>query len=454
MKTSILHSSELLETGILKPNFHLNVGKLRMQALIKKGKQTNTIHKLVNSVYSGGIFKRVFVETSEHGIPYISAQDMMTINPRAQAKLISKKFTPRQNDMTLRENQILISCAGTVGNVRLVTGDLDGIIGSQDIIRVIPKEDDFGFIYAYLSSETCNEYIQSLIYGSVVPRIEPKAIAHIPVPFFPKEIKEQIHDLIAQSAKLRVEANKMFEKIIMDIESKYAISSKEQFYKVHIKNVIQGDKFTKESRLEADFYQPQAENLIKEIKKQEWTFLGDISNEIYCSGLRERRFVKVGIPLITGQNLNLNKLSDLKMLSRKFTRNIEKNTTKESDILISVLGTIGKIEYCYNNIYQGVFASQQITKVSVKRELIHPGYIYAFLKSKLGQIQLQKHKTGSVIEWIIENNIASVVVPVPSDKGLDIGRNVDKLTLMRHEAYNFEISAIKLIETEITKWQQ
>jgi len=142
------------------------------------------------------------------------------------------------------------------------------------------------------------------------------------------------------------------------------------------------------------------------------------------------------------------------MLSLKFTKNIEKNTSKESDILISVFGTIGKIEYSYNNIYQGVFASEQLIKVSVKPELIHPGYLYAFLKSKLGQIQLQKYKTGSVIEWIIENNVASIAVPIPSDKGLFIGSIVNKLTLMRQEAYNYETIAIKLIENEIAKWQQ
>jgi len=425
-----------------------------MQAIIEKGGIAEPLHLMVHSVYSCGIFKRIFVKSKERGVPYITAQQMMTINPLSQAKLLSKKYTRRQKEMTLKDRQILVSCAGTVGNVRLITKDLDGIIGSQDIIRVDAKEDNYGFIYAFLASKTCYEYIQSLIYGSVVPRIEPDALANIPVPNFSKEKQKQVHDLITKSADLQVEANKMFEEIINQIESKYSVSTKESVYSVNIKDILAGDKFTKESRIEADFYQPQAEKLIKELKKDNWAFLGDITDEIQRSGLRERRFVKVGIPLITGQSLNLLKLNDLKMLSSKFTRNIKKNTTKENDILISVQGTIGKIEYSFNNIYQGVFASEQLTKVSVKRELIHPGYVYAFLKSKLGHIQLQKYKTGSVIEWIIENNIASIVIPVPSDKGLNIGSIVDKISLMRQEAYNHETSAIKLIETEITQWQQ
>lgn len=441
---------------IFKPNYHLNYGKLRISKIKNSGGNFSTLGALTKTIYTGGIFKRTFVDDIETGIPYISGQQLLNSNPLDSAKLISKKYTPRQDDMTLRENQILVSCAGTVGNIRLISKDLDGTIGSQDIIRVIPDESKspLGFIYSYLSSPTAYNYIQSFIYGSVIPRIDATTLSKLPVPIFSTEKQEAIHKLITQSTELKVQANKMLEEIINQIESDYTFSSKKVYYSVNIKNVLQGDKFTKESRFEADFYQPQAEELIKEIKNREWTYLGDISNVIQRSGLRERIFVKVGIPLITGQNLNLDKLNDLKMLSRKFTKNIDKNITNEGDILISIQGTVGKIEYSFKNIYQGVFASDKLAKISIKGEIIHPGYIYAFLKSKIGQIQLQKHKTGSVIEWIIENNIASVVVPIPSDKGKAIGVLVEKLTLMRQEAYSYETTAIQLIETEIAQWQQ
>ena len=68
---------------------------------------------------------------------------MMNSNPLEIAKSHIQKHTPRQEDMTLRTNQILVSCAGTVGNVRLIDEDLDGIIGSQDIIRVISDNSKF-----------------------------------------------------------------------------------------------------------------------------------------------------------------------------------------------------------------------------------------------------------------------------------------------------------------------
>jgi len=438
----------------LDASYHLSEGNLYKLHIIKSPLGIGYVSDFSIRIFYGGRAKRNYVLDGNNGVAFLGSSDMLK-SDFTNVKFISKIHTINLNDSLLKENWILISRSGTVGNTVFTNKDFLNKAASEHIIRVIPNNKiKSGFLYAYLSSKYGYSLLTQGIFGAVIQHIEPDHIAKIPVPIFSTEKQETIHKFIVQAAELRVRANKMFEEIISQIEDKCIVSSKERYYYVSIKNVLQGDKYTNESRIEADFYQPQAGSLIKEIKKQDWAFLGDITNEIQRSGLRERRFVKTGIPLITGQSLNVNKLRGIKMLSQKFTRNIEKNTTKENDILISVQGTIGKIEYSYNNIYQGVFASEQLTKVSVKRELVHPGYIYAFLKSKLGQIQLQKYKTGSVIEWIIENNIASIVVPIPSDKGLNIGNKVDKLTLMRQDAYNYEATAIQLIETEITQWQQ
>ena len=72
----------------------------------------------------------------------------------------------------------------------------------------------------------------------------------------------------------------------------------------------------------------------------------------------------------------------------------------------------------------------------------------------MGEIQLLKHKTGSVIEWVKENNIASVVISMPDDKGQAIGEKYNKATLMIEEAFQKENQAIDLVEKEIESWQK
>lgn len=152
MQQGIINFKTILSgSNILKPNFHLNYGKKRIDGAINNNKPFKPLGKITANIYTGGIFKRLFVVDRKYGIPYLSAQFMMNYNPLDVAKLISKKYTPRQEDMTLRSNQILVSCAGTVGNVKLIGQDLDGVIGSQDIIRIIGDNNStpFGYIYAY-----------------------------------------------------------------------------------------------------------------------------------------------------------------------------------------------------------------------------------------------------------------------------------------------------------------
>lgn len=453
MKSLILKSQDIYTSMRMDGSYHLSDAVVYEKTITQR--EYILLRSYCSRIFTAGRNKRVYT-TKEYGYPYLSNSDVILQDPFSNCKYNSKKYG-FDNKAILKEGMIVTGRVGAIGQTAYITKEFEEkqAMGSDNIIRLISKDKGIsGFLYAYLTSKIGNTFLWKYATGGVQPYINEEMVGSIPIPIFPTEMQQQIHGLIDKSSKLRIESNKQFEEIVNQIEKKYTISSKEKYYSVNIKNLLLGDKFTKESRIEADFYQPQTEQLINDIKKQDWAFLGDITNEIERSGLRERRFVKVGMPLVTGQNLNLNRLNDLKMLSLKFTKNIEKNTSKESDILISVFGTIGKIEYAYKNIYQGVFASEQLIKIKVKPEVIHPGYVYAFLKSKLGQIQLQKYKTGSVIEWIIENNVASIVVPIPCDKGLAIGNIIDKLTLMRQEAYNYETTAIQLIETEIAQWQQ
>jgi len=346
---SVTYKSILQGANIMKPNYHLNYGKKRIERAIKNKKPFIYLSDAVKEVYTGGIFKRVFVEKEEFGLPYISAQHMMSSNPRDVAKNISKKYTPRQEDMILKPHQILVSCAGTVGNVRLIDNDLEGIVGSQDIIRVIPDNTKmpFGYVYAFLASATSYNYIQSFIYGSVVPRIEPNTLAKLPIPNIPLEKQQEIHKLIVEASNLRVKANSLSKNAISLIESNYNFSKPATRYIVNIKEILDGDKFTKEARLESDFYQPATKNLIEQIKANKYEHLGNLSESVSISNLRGRTFVKKGIVLFTGQSLGLLKPDTSKQMSKTLTRNIEQNTTKDGDVLVSAFGTLGKIEFCY-----------------------------------------------------------------------------------------------------------
>ncbi|MFN3489626.1 MAG: methylation-associated defense system restriction endonuclease subunit S MAD5 [Emticicia sp.] len=448
-KSAWFHDSDLR----LDASFHLSEGRVSKIQVLKCPYKIDSLGNLTSDIFYGGRARRVYVEDKERGIPFMGSSDMLKADLNS-LKYISTKNTKNLSGFILKKDWILISRSGTVGNTAYTNEIFEDKAASEHIIRVVPKKGQYsGYMYAFLSSKYGYNLMTQGIFGAVIQHIEPNFLSGLPIPLLPEKQQEEIHQLIVDAAQLRVEANRLLNGVIAEIEKGFEFESDKKVISVNIKEINNGDKYTNEARLEADFYSVNVKKIIQQIQINNSSYLGDLATTVNRSGLRERTFVSDGIPLITGQNLNLNSLRDLKKLSRKFTRNIEKNTTANSDILISVQGTIGKIEYVFDNIYKNVFASEQLTKVKIDPDLIHPGYVFAFLKSKLGQAQLLKFKTGSVIEWIIEHNIKSVLIPIPEDKGYSIGEQINKLTLQRQEAYQKETQAIQLIENEISTWQ-
>jgi type I restriction enzyme, S subunit len=433
---------------------HLSEGRVAKVKVLKSPYKIQSLVNVTKDIYNGARFKRYYVEDQEKGIPFMGSSDMLKSDLQ-DLKLISKKHSKNLDKLMLEEDWILVSCSGTIGNTVYTNKEFLGKTASQHIMRIIPNENiKSGFLYAYLSSIYGYHLLTQGTYGAVIQHIEPHHIENLPVPIFPDHKQLQIHELIVEASDLRYKANNILEVVINELESNYVIRKRSRISKVSIKKIFSGDKYTAECRLESDYYSNSVNEIEEQIKKTAHLMLGDVSRQIHRSGLRERKFVSNnGVPMITGQDLNQRILKDLKQLSKKFTRNIEKNTTKNNDILISVQGTIGKVEYVLNNQYKGVFASEQLSKIEIDENLVHPGYVFAFLKSKIGQILLNKYKTGSIIEWIKENNIASVLIPIPSDLGKRIGEEIDRYIELLNLSITKENQAIALIEKEIDLWQ-
>ena len=449
MKIATLKYREVTQTSIFKPNYHLNIGKRSLVNLLNKGVKCVPLGNIVQKVYTGGIFKRVFVKSEKTGIPYISAQNMMTTNPSKFAKLISRKYTPRQNDMTLKENTILVSCAGTVGNIRLIDASFKNIIGSQDIIRVIPNSPDYGFIYAYLSSNVCYNYIQSLIYGSVVPRIEPNAVANIPIPIFPESKQQEIHNLIVESANLRVEANRLLE------EAKNAFIKNQELKTDLTKTKIIDFSLLRESNRFSGYYNLSLGAYYEEqIKKKKYISLFECIEDIFTSGRDKRNYSgKKGIPFLSNTDLsNINPFKNCNYILRCLN---EKSIIKENMILTGRVGqdTVGQFYLPYKSIL-GSIASDNVIRIVVN-EKIEKEYIFAFMSSDIGKHIVKRRKTGVGQPFITEDMLRNIpILLLPDVDRENIVQKIKKYAILLDSALIKETQAIHLVEKEISLWQQ
>lgn len=202
----------------LDPPALMNDGVTTMKEVTSRMKSEN-IANIKATVRRPGIFKRSYVT---NGIPYIKGSEIFLNNPFRRCAHLSRTKTPFIDEMILKEGQILITCAGSVGNIKMITKEYEDkkAIGSQDIIRLSSDDELYTkeYLFTYLQMSFVYDYIQSMKYGSVIERIEPFHIESIPVVTPTKDLSEEITSIIQRYMDCTYRAFNAEEKAISMVE--------------------------------------------------------------------------------------------------------------------------------------------------------------------------------------------------------------------------------------------
>ena len=219
-KTSVVSSKDIWNSlqHRLDPPAIMNDGVYSMQDITSKMNYT-TIANINGKVYRPGIFKRNYVS---NGIPYIKGSEIFLTNPFRRCEQLSRTLTPFIDEMSMKEGQILITCAGSVGDIKLITKEYEDkkSIGSQDIIRLESNDELYTkeYLFVYLQQPFVYDYIQSMKYGSVIERIEPFHVESIPVIEPTKELSNEITSIVRHYMDCTYRAFNCEEKAIAMVE--------------------------------------------------------------------------------------------------------------------------------------------------------------------------------------------------------------------------------------------
>ncbi|GAA6530333.1 hypothetical protein LPYR103PRE_23060 [Segatella asaccharophila] len=176
------------------PPIYINDG-VDWMAHIKK--ETVLLGDIDVKTWYPGIFKRIYVKK---GLPYIKGSSVFNINPFRSCDHLSSARTPMLDELWLTDGLLLITCAGAVGLVKMITKEYEdkGAIGSPDIIRLSSKDALFTteYLFTYLQLPAVYDYMQSLKYGSVIERFDIANVETIPVVKPTIELSGEITELI------------------------------------------------------------------------------------------------------------------------------------------------------------------------------------------------------------------------------------------------------------------
>lgn len=468
MRTGVVYSSEIITDKKFKPSFYLNDGKRLLASLNRNHGIIGVLSDIITIVFRPGIFKRVFVKNEMFGKPYFTASDMMKSSPLDYAKYLSCKLTENIDYMSVKKDYILISCAGTIGNIRLIDKKLHSAVASQDIIRVIPQLNNAGFVYTYLNTSFIQNYIQSKIYGTVVNRIEPIVIERLPLVSISQSTINEVENLIQESARFREEAADMLseaERLLKTSANLRDLTPEDYDYFGPRGAGREVSCFVRKRR-DITTTTFNAFNLSERIRKtkaamncttrplREVLVGGDTFSSCSVPSIEVKP--EHGIMFINQKDIFDNIIKG-KWVSK---RNVSLDKLVEyGEVIVACDGTLGENElFCRalfaNEDLQGALISTHFIRMKTNN-VVPPGYLFTWLNCDYGFRFIRNCQAGTKLCHPIPIMFLDIPVPIISSDDMNrIDKLVKEAHTKRYEANENERKAIRMVEEEIEKWNK
>lgn len=425
-------------------------GALEAKELLRKH-NTEPLKRVTSDIYHAGRESRIWVDSPEHGIPFMGSTDILSMD-LTSLPLISKKQVLSNPRFSITKGWTLITRSGTVGRMAYARADMDGVACSEDVLRVVPNEDHIkpGYLYAYLSSRFGVPIVVSGTYGAIIQHIEPQHIADLPVPRL-GEVEDQAHELIQGAADLRVEASILISEQIKELEAEIAggpvtwIHNKPQAFSVGTKT-IKGFL----SRLDAFHYI----GFVGEAIDKATVPLVEVQN--YARALRPPIMKRIrveegGYEFLGGSELvTLDQRTETRISAR--TPHIDQFIVHPGYVLFQCVGQryglFGRPVLANRHLY-GKAVTEAVMRL-VPHDIRDAGYISVYLATGFGQRLGMRFSAGTSIPVLQEEGSRKILIYWPDEERRHaISRIAEQAWENRAQATELEDQARSLVERTI-----
>lgn len=339
---------------------------------------------------------------------------------------IAKNFP----NILLDKESLLISIVGaSVGNVGYYTSNITALLGGAICRIVLLNKNLYPFIYYYLKSPIGQKEIKKNIKSTAQETITVQNVREICIPLPPLYIQDQIVQKLEQLSQTK-------DSLLSHAESQLNYTKKMR--QVLLQEAIRGelvpqDEDDEPASVLLEKIKSEKERLIKEkvIKKQKelppiteeekpyelpdkwvWVRLGEICTKVTDGSHNPPKNKGEGIPMISAKNIvngsiNL-KLSDRYVNELEFEKEDKRTQIRKDDILISIVGTIGRTAIVPTN---DKIAAQR--SVGILKTLVYNKYLKYVLDAPLTQLSMFEQSAGTAQRGIYLETLKNVLIPLP-----------------------------------------
>ncbi|MDR0785023.1 MAG: restriction endonuclease subunit S [Treponema sp.] len=394
---SELEYSGRIDAEYYKPYF------LRYESIIKRRSATlSSISNFLIGPFGSAFTVDNYVESKEYR--YIRGKDVKPLRLMDDDNVyISQKDFERLSRYALKENDILVSVVGTIGNAAIISKkDLPAIFSCKSTV-LRPFSIEPKYLAVYLNTKYGKSLLQRKERGAIQKGLNLDDLKNLDIYIPDYSIQTFVKNLYdtalfrqGQSQALYRQAEELLLEALglKDFEPSRENKSVKTFKA----------SFLTTGRLDAEYYQPKYEEIENKIKRLPYELIGSICSDITYGTVPTSPYTEngEGIPYIKGMNLkNLRVMGDLDRITN--TDELpDKFYTETGDIVISQMGTVGDVGIITEKERGYLFASFTI-RIRIKdKKMFNPYYVGLYIQN------IAK-------EWYLLRNIAQASVRQNTD---------------------------------------
>ncbi len=384
---------------------------------------------------------------TDDGVWLLQTQNVREFFLSAESKTqISKDFHTLLAKSIVRKGDILIARSGSFGTASIYLGEEE--INSADIIilEATPEEINRYVLTAFLN---CTYGVRQLVRfasGGVQGHVNLRILGNLKVPKFSDAVSDCVEAAIVNSYSHLTDAEQSFEEARRVLLAELGLADWQP--KPRTQSIRSFSDVFGARRMDAEYYQPKYDEIVDAIKGYQggWDTLGNLAcvKDFNFEPDDTAVYKYIELANIGGNG----EVSDCTTAPGAVLPTRARRKVATGDVIVSSIeGSLSSIAVI-DGEFDGALCSTGFH--TVDSQTFNPETLMVLLKSIVGQLQLKKGCSGTILTAINQHELRKVVLPILSDyTQAEIQRMVKESVALRRKSRELLEYAKRVVEIAI-----
>lgn len=393
--------------------------------------------------------KRNYVDD---GVLLLRGQNVrpLSIDLTANPVYISEEDAERLQDNTIYYKDILIMRSGAnVGQCAIYLENSPAISMSDTLIIRSGNLNPF-FLAIFLNTKYGKALIERGKYGSAQPHIAPPFLYQIPVPTW-ENLQTEIEKTYLQSKELTKLSKTRYAETQDLLLSELGLADWQPKHQLAF--TTDYASIQRAERIDADYFQPRYDDIINTIKSYPGGW-GTVASQVHLKDSNFKPEPETEYQYI--ELANIGSSGEIKGCTVERGQDLPSRArckVNAGDVIVSsVEGSLESIALITEE-YDNALCSTGFH--AINSDVLNSETLLVFLKSSVGQLQLKKGCSGTILTAISRDEFSKIIVPtIRTEKQTEIQQKVDESFNLRKQAKDLLEWAKRSVEIAVEQDEQ